>query len=257
MAAAASAYLVGAPTFAYIAGIGGWRLAFLGFVFPFSLLSLLASYLILPSEAKGEENPSSGSVVDALKAVGTNLSASACMITTAIIIATWSVHLIYSPSYLRQSFGLSRGFVSLSTIAGASSYILGSLLSGRALNRYGRRRVALLLSIPAGLALLLYYNLSNLWVILGLSYSACVLFGILHSANTNLSLEQIPAFRGTMMSINQASGNLGSTLVVMLGGWALLEYGFRYLGALIAVLNLIAFLVYWLMVKDPIDHMRK
>ena len=145
--------------------------------------------------------------------------------------------------------------MSLSTIVGASSYILGSLLSGRALNRYGRRRVALLLSVPAGLTLLLYYNLSNLWVILGLSYSACVLFGMLHSANTNLSLEQIPAFRGTMMSINQASGNLGSTLVVLLGGWALLEYGFRYLGVLIAVLNVVAFLVYWFMVKDPLGHM--
>jgi predicted MFS family arabinose efflux permease len=255
MAAAASAYLIRAPTFAYIAGIGGWRLAFLGFVLPFSLLSLVASYLILPSEAKGVGNPSSGSsVVDALKVVGMNLSASACMITTAIIIATWSVHLIYSPSYLRQSFGLSRGFVSLSTIVGASSYILGSLLSGRALNRYGRRRVALLVSVPAGLTLLLYYNTSNLWVTLGLSYSACVLFGMLHSANTNLSLEQIPAFRGTMMSINQAAGNLGSTLVVMLGGWALLKYGFRYLGALIAVLNLFAFVVYWLMVRNPISH---
>jgi predicted MFS family arabinose efflux permease len=255
MAAAALAYLVGAPAFAFIAGIGGWRLAFLGFVLPFSLLSLVSSYVVLPSEAKGEGNPSSGGVVDALKAVGTNLSASACMVTTALVIATWSVHLIYSPSFLRQSFGLSRGFVSLSTIVGASSYIVGSVLSGRVVNRYGRRGVALLVSVPAGLMLLLYYNMPNLWVTLGLSYGACVLFGMLHSANTNLSLEQIPAFRGTMMSINQAAGNLGSTLVVMLGGWALLEYGYRYLGALIAVLNLLAFVVYRLMVKDPLSDL--
>jgi len=151
---------------------------------------------------------------------------------------------------------LSRGFVSLSTIVGASSYIVGSVLSGRVVNHYGRRRVALLVSVPAGLMLLLYYNMPNLWVTLGLSYGACVLFGMLHSANTNLSLEQIPAFRGTMMSINQAAGNLGSTLVVMLGGFALLEYGYRYLGALIAVLNLLAFMVYWLMVKDPLSDLR-
>ncbi len=253
IAASASASLVGAPAFAIIAGIGGWRLAFLGFVLPFSLVSLVSSYLFLPSEGKSGGNPSAGGVVDALKAVGTNLSASACMLTTALVMATWSVHLVYSSSFLRQIFGVSREFVSLSTIVGASSYIVGSVLSGRAVNRFGRRRVALLASVPAGVALLLYYNMPNLWVTLGLSYSSCLLFGTLHSANTNLALEQLPSFRGTMMSINQAAGSLGTTLVVVLGGWTLLEYGFRYLGALIAVLNILAFVVYWLMVKDPIS----
>lgn len=253
IAASASAYLVGAPAFAIIAGIGGWRLAFLGFVLPFSLVSLVSSYLFLPSEGKSGGNPSVGGVFDALKAVGTNVSASACMLTTALVMATWSVHLVYSSSFLRQVFGVSREFVSLSTIVGASSYIVGSVLSGRAVNRFGRRRVALLASVPAGVALLLYYNMPNLWVTLGLNYSSCLLFGTLHSANTNLALEQLPSFRGTMMSINQAAGSLGTTLVVVLGGWTLLEYGFRYLGALIVVLNILAFVVYWLMVKDPIS----
>jgi predicted MFS family arabinose efflux permease len=250
IAASASAYLVGAPSFAVIAGIGGWRLGFLGFVLPFSLLSLVFSYLVLPSEDKGGGNPSAGGVVDALKAVGTNLSASACMITTALVIATWSVHLVYSSSFVRQTFGVSREFVSLSTIVGASCYIVGSVMSGRLVNRFGRRRVALLASVPAGAALLIYYNMPNLWVTLGLNYIAAMLFGTLHSANTNLALEQIPSFRGTMMSINKAAGSLGSTLVVVFGGWALLEYGFPYLGALIIGLNILAFVVYWLMVKD-------
>ena len=253
IAASASAYLVGAPSFAIIAGMGGWRLGFLGFVLPFSLLSLVASFLVLPSEGKGGENPSAGGVVDAMRAVGTNLSASACMLTTGLVFATWSVHLVYSASFLRQTFGVSREFVSLSTIVGASSYIVGSVLSGRMVTRYGRRRVALLASVPAGVALLIYYNMPNLWVVLGLNYVACVLFGTLHSANTNLALEQIPSFRGTMMSINQAAGSLGSTLVVILGGWAILEYGFRHLGALIAGLNVLAFVAYWLMVKDPVS----
>lgn len=253
IAASASAYLVGAPAFAIIAGMGGWRLGFLGFVFPFALLSLAASYLVLPSEGKSGGSPSASGVVDALKAVGTNLSASACMLTTALVIATWSVHLVYSSSFLRQTFGVSREFVSLTTIVGAASYIVGSVLSGRLVNRFGRRMVALLASVPAGASLLLYYNTPGLWVTLGLGYAACVLFGTLHSANTNLALEQLPSFRGTMMSINQAAGSLGSTLVVVLGGWALLEYGFRYLGALIAVLNIIAFVVYWRMVKDPLS----
>jgi predicted MFS family arabinose efflux permease len=253
IAASASAYLVGAPSLAVIAGIGGWRLGFLGFVLPFSLLSLVFSYLALPSEGKRERDPSSGGVVDALKAVGMNMSASACMITSALVMATWSVHLVYSSSFIRQTFGVSREFVSLSTIVGASCYIVGSVTSGRMVNRFGRRRVALLASVPAGAALLLYYNMPNLWVTLGLNYMAAMLFGTLHSANTNLALEQLPSFRGTMMSINQAAGSLGSTLVVVFGGWALLEYGFRYLGVLIIGLNVLAFVVYWLMVKDPVS----
>jgi predicted MFS family arabinose efflux permease len=255
IAAAASAYLVGAPSFAIIAGIGGWRLGFLGFVLPFSLLSLVVSYLVLPSEGRDGGGESSGSVVEALKALGTNLSASGCMLATGLVMATWSVHLVYSSSFVRQTFGVSRGFVSLSTIVGASCYIAGSVTSGRLVNRFGRRRVALLASVPAGAALLLYYNMPNLWVTLILNYTAALLFGTLHSANTNLALEQIPSFRGTMMSINQAAGSLGSTLVVIFGGWALLEYGFRYFGALIVGLNLIAFAVYWLMVKEPVSSL--
>jgi len=191
--------------------------------------------------------------MDALKALGSNLSASACMLTTALVMATWSVHLVYSSSFVRQGFGVSRGFVSLSTILGASCYIIGSVTSGRLVNRFGRRRVALLASIPAGVALLLYYNMPNLWVALGLSWTSALLFGTLHSSNTNLALEQLPGFRGTMMSINTAAGSLGTTLVVMFGGWAVLEYGFRVLGALVLGLNLVAFAVYWLMVKEPVS----
>jgi predicted MFS family arabinose efflux permease len=254
-AASASAYLVGAPIFAIIAGIGGWRLAFAGFIFPFSLLSLVSSYLFIPSEEKGGEPPSTGGVFDALKAVGTNLSASACMLTTALVFATWIVHLVYSSSFLRQTFSVSREFVSLSTILGASSYIVGSVLSGRVVNRFGRKKIATLASIPAGVALLLYYNTPNIWATLLLGYAACILFGTLHTANSNLSLEQIPGYSGTMMSINSAAASLGSTLVVIVGGWTLLEYGFRYIGALIVGLNIIAFIIFRLLVKDPIKDL--
>ncbi len=150
---------------------------------------------------------------------------------------------------------MSREFVSLSTILGASSYIVGSVVSGRVVNRFGRKKIATLASIPAGAALLLYYNTPNIWATLILGYAACILFGTLHTANSNLSLEQIPGYSGTMMSINSAAASLGSTLVVIVGGWTLLEYGFRYIGALIVGLNIIAFIVFRLLVKDPINDL--
>ena len=53
----------------------------------------------------------------------------------------------------------------------------------------------------------------------------------------------------------RAAASLGSTLVVIVGGWTLLEYGFRYIGALIVGLNIIAFIVFRLMVKDPIKNL--
>lgn len=250
LGASAAAYLIGAPVFAYISGIAGWRWAFLGFVLPMTALALLFAAYGLP-RPKSDEGVGGGSVVEAFRAVFTNASATACLVGNLIILSTWSTHLSFSSSLLRQRFLVSTGFASLSTIVGAACYIVGSVSSGRIVNRVGRKNLAVLLTIPAGLFLLGVYNLGYMPLVLVSSWLGALLNGMLYSATSNLTLEQLPRFRGTMMSISSATGSLGSAIGTAFGGWILVTYHYNQLGWFMGAFNVVAVLIYYFITKDP------
>jgi predicted MFS family arabinose efflux permease len=250
LGASAAAYLIGAPVFAYISGIGGWRWAFLGFILPVAALSLTFAAYGLP-RPRIEEGGEHGSVVAAFRAVFTNASAAACLLGNLIINATWSTHLSFSSSLLRQRFLVSTGFASLSTIVGATCFIVGSVSSGRLVNRFGRRRLSVLLAIPAGLALTGVYNLKSLPLMLISGWHGALLNGMLFSASSNLTLEQLPRFRGTMMSIAGATGSLGAAMGTAFGGWILVTYHYNQLGWFMGAFNVVALLLYYFIARDP------
>lgn len=248
--ASAAAYLIGAPVFAYISGIGGWRWAFLGFVLPMTVLSLIFAAYGLP-RPRSDEGGGGGSVVEAFKAVFTNASATACLVGNLIILSTWSTHLSFSSSLLRQRFLVSTGFASLSTIVGATCYIVGSVSSGRLVNRFGRKRLAVLLAIPAGLFIAGVYNLEYMPLVLVSGWIGALLNGMLYSATANLTLEQLPRFRGTMMSISSATGSLGSAMGTAFGGWILVTYHYNQLGWFMGAFNVVALALYYFIARDP------
>ncbi len=250
LGASAAAYLIGAPIFAYISGIGGWRWAFLGFVLPLSVLSLMFAAYGLPRQ-RSDEGEREGSVLEAFRAVFTSASATSCLVGNLIIMSTWSTHLSFSSSLLRQKFLVSTGFASLSTIVGATCFIAGSVSSGRLVNKVGRKRLAVLLTIPAGLLLLGVYNLEYLPLVLVFSWLGALINGMLISATSNLTLEQLPMFRGTMMSISSATGSLGSAIGTAFGGWILVTYYYPQLGWFMGTFNLVAVLLYNFFTKDP------
>lgn len=251
--ASALAYLVGAPVIAFVEGLGGWRTAFLVFVLPTSILSLALAHFGIPVEP-GDHGRVSGDVSysEAFRAVFTNKSAAACLLGSLLVMAVWSTHLAFSASFIRQRFMVSTGFASVSTIVGAFSFIVGSVTSGRIVNRIGRKRVTSLTAAPAGVLLLLYYSVSNLWVALLLGWAAALVNGMLSSANNNLTLEQVPGHRGTMMSINASAGSLGATIGTGVGGWILLSYGFLSLGSMLGAMGVLAAVIYFSLVKDPL-----
>jgi predicted MFS family arabinose efflux permease len=251
--ASALAYLVGAPVIAFVEGLGGWRTVFLVFVLPTSILSLLLAHFGIPV-GPGDHGRVGGDVSysEAFRAVFTNKSAAACLIGSLLVMAVWSTHLAFSASFIRQRFMVSTGFASVSTIVGAFSFIVGSVTSGRIVNRMGRKRVTSLTAAPAGLLLLLYYSITNLWVALLLGWAAALVNGMLTSANNNLTLEQVPRHRGTMMSINTAAGSLGSTIGTGMGGWMLLSYGYLSLGSMLGAMGVAAAAIYFSLVKEPL-----
>ncbi|UCH57075.1 MAG: MFS transporter [Candidatus Bathyarchaeota archaeon] len=252
VAGGASSYLVGAQVIAFIAGIGGWRLAFLGFVLPSIIIGLFLVRIFLP---RRKTNPGAamgrGGYLEGLRVVASERAAAACLAGTALRSASFQVVLLYATSLVREKFLVSRGSASMYMTSAALCYILGSLLSGSLVERVGRKTttvIALLLASVFTMALTLS---NNLLLALATDFISALFFGMATSAGQSLNLEQVPRFRGPMMSMNSATMNIGAALGAGFGGFVILMYGYEPLGVALGVLGIIAALVIQFLAVDP------
>jgi len=185
------------------------------------------------------------------KGVLSNRSASACLIGSALSGAAWMAVPIYAPSFFRQRFLMSTGSVSILVLVAALCYICGSLTGGRLVKRFGRKPSTVLGALGAGMFTVLYTNLFDLWSSISVVVLACLFAGIRLSASTGLILEQVPAFRGTMMSVRHATVALADALGSGIGGLVLLHFGYGGMAAVLGSMGIAAAAVFQLLAIDP------
>jgi predicted MFS family arabinose efflux permease len=256
LAGGSISYLVGAPVVSYLAGLGGWKMAFLGFMLPVSLVSLLLAFIGVPEENINPESPTRGlNYLDGFKKVLANRSAVACLVGASLGMATWTATLTYSISFFRQRFSIPTSWASLILSGLALCFTLGSLSGGYLINIFGRKRSTIISTILLGISTMLFLNLSVLWLSLIMALVCCVLAGMRYSASDNLTLEQIPEFRGAMMSIGSAASSLGSTLGAGVGGLTLISWGYGGLGLSLSSFGIAAAAIYLLFAIDPTSRL--
>ena len=252
MAGAALSAVVGAPIIGFIAGLWGWRITFIGFVLPISLLSLLLAMKILPSAVGGQQvGMSGGRYFTGFKAVFANGSAIACLVAEMLRVSGFIVFYIYSASFLRQRFLMSTGFTSLFFPLTALCYTLGSFVSGRLVASFGRKPVTVAAILLSGVSTISFILSPSLWLALMLNLIGCLFAGINSSAAQSLNLEQVPEFRGAMMSMSTAAMNLGEAIGAGMGGLALLLFGYEALGVSLGAMAIAAAMIYHLLTTDP------
>jgi len=252
IAGGALPFVIGAPIIASIAGLGGWRLAIIGFVIPILLASILLAFIGLPSISHSHRSAVNGKTyLRSFKSVLSGRSPIACLIGDALRSASFIAILIYGASFFRQRFSVSVDFASIWILGAASCYTLGSLVSGPLVNGFGRKTSTVLTAFLAGIFAITYACVFNLWLSLALSLIDSWFFGMVTSAANNLTLEQVPEFRGTMMSIDTAAINLGSALGTALGGLALLSFDYEGLGIVLGVIGVVAAVVFQFLTTDP------
>jgi DHA1 family inner membrane transport protein len=251
VAGGALAVSCGAPI---IARIGDWRLAFLGYVFPFALLSVVLAVTGIPSGHQ-ETVPSRQSTqyVESFKAILANKSAVACLAGNALGNAGWQAIFLYSSSFFRQRYFVSTELASLLVFGGALCVTLGGLVSGRVINRVGRKKLAVLVSGLLGVCLMPYTAVSSLWFATVTRFLGSWLAGMMFSASASLELEQLPRFRGTMMSISAAMQSVGSALGAAIGGYVLLVYDYELVGISLGALAVIGAVIVHVLAVDPIS----
>jgi len=133
----------------------------------------------------------------------------------------------------------------------ATSFTLGALISNRFVNKFGRKPVTLVSALMIGLFVLFTTIVPNLWISLALCLTGYLFMGLNSTAATSLTIEQVPQFRGTMMSMNSASTSMSGVLGSGLGGLALLMYGYKALGPSLGLLGLASGVIMYLIVVDP------
>lgn len=253
MATVGISYIIGTPVIQYLSGLGSWRLPYLIYALPLTLLSLPLSLRGIPSESSSQSAENSVNFVDGYRGVFSKLSANVCLICNSLSAAAWAGIGLYAISFFRQRFTVSLGFATYLLIASAILYTFGTLISGRFVNRFGRKKVTSIAALSSGVFTFFFTVSPNLWVSIVLTSMACIASGVRNSAHIALTLEQVPEYRGTMMSVSSASVSLGSALGSGVGGMALLWFGYRAIGPSLGLLGLVSAILLYRFVVDTAD----
>jgi len=99
-------------------------------------------------------------------------------------------------------------------------------------------------------------NVTDVWLSVILWYLAGLVSSFRDQAFTTLVLEQVPAFRGTMMSFISLSNSLALAIGTSIGGVILLSYHYEFLG-LFGILVMMGALVFHFFTIDPIKSLAK
>ncbi|MFX0200067.1 MAG: MFS transporter [Candidatus Hodarchaeota archaeon] len=254
MTTAALAYLISAPFIGFIASLkfDGWRWAFLGFVLPIPLLSFVIAAKGVPSPTQSPTTmKNQGMYWEGYKEVIFNRSATSCLVGSVLRVAGFQAILLYGVAFLRERFLITIRFASIIIIVGALCFIIGSQVSGHVINRLGMKPVTILTAIGAGIFTITQMNVPNFGLAVTFRFLAGMSFGLLATVANSLSLEQIPSFRGTMMSLNSASTWMGSALGASVGGLALNFFDYNGVGIALGTMVIAAAIIYYLLVSDP------
>ncbi len=139
--------------------------------------------------------------------------------------------------------------------------LVGGILTGGFLvNPVGRKRLMVVSAFTAVLASVLSYALMvfvpNLWLGIGVRSIGFFFGGFVFTAGPNLLVEQVPNYRGTMMSLAGGLNGLGVALGTFVGGAALTLLGASAQGysisvGLLGLLGLTGTSILVLFAKDP------
>lgn len=244
-AAGGLSFIFGGYVVNYFVSLGGWRAAFLGYAMLVPLTALFFSAKTIPSRESGPFM--SKKLLDAFRAILTNRSALGCLIGNLFASASVQGLYFYSFSFLRENFVLSPFLAASIYSLSSVFFFVGSYFSGKLVNRFGRKSVLVFCLFLISLSTIIYTNIlltsvSILFILIGHFFCA-----LQYSSSNGLSLEQIPRFRGTMMSLNSSAMYVGYSLGTGLGGYVLLMTSWNFFGISLGLAAMIsAIIIYWL-----------
>ena len=243
-------FLIGGTIVGALFQHGGWRLPFLVFGGSVSLLGFLACFRWLPPVHV--ESGSSRSFLEGLRSILGNRPSVFLLFSHVLASAAIQGLYLYSFSFIQETHGASVTTAGLVFTATALFFMPGSLVTGRLVDRYGRKAITLLGVACFSIFIVLYAYAPDLrtsvaFILVGHFFDA-----LRTSAFNSLALELVPHHRGTMMSLSTAGTYLGYSLGAAVGGLILLRSGYMMMATMLTGAGLLAAAVIWLTVEDPL-----
>jgi predicted MFS family arabinose efflux permease len=235
----------------FFSGPEGWRSYLLWFALPISLVALTAVYFGVPSPPQKTKVVRKKAYLSSFKQVFLKKSAAACLIGVMAKQAALAWSFIYASSFFRKEFGLSIAGVALVVFASVVTVFFAEVVGGSLVNRVGRKLQLVAALVIATPPLLLEAFIPNLEIVLILNLIVVFFFYLADPASVNLTLEQAPESRGTMMSINGIFVTSGLGLGAALGGAALALSSWTGVILTFAVLQLISAAIFFFLTEDP------
>jgi DHA1 family inner membrane transport protein len=229
----------------------GWRTAYLIYVLPIALISLILSFLGLASIEDEERTGGEKSLLAGFRKILRNRSALSCLFATSLAMAAWISVMSYGISFYREQYLVPTDWAGYIWSGLALCFTVGSLVTGRLVDRFGRKPLSLFSALLVGVSAVLFTNLPSFVVSIFFALNAGFFAGLMYSVSNSLSLEQVPEFRGSMMSLNAGFNSLGAALGSAIGGLALTYGGYSLLGICLGFCGVIAALIYYLLTHDP------
>ena len=252
MAGASLSMVVGSPIIGYISVLSGWRMAFLGWMLPLSLISLILTMVGLrnPVRINTSENQSSN-ILHGIKEITSNRSASACLIASALYGGSVQSMMTYGASFFREKFLVSTEYTSFILLIATVLALIANVVSSQFTDRIGRRMLSVVTSLTIGVFMALYHLIPTQLLSVSTFLLIFLFIGLLFPAANALNLEQVPEYRGTMMSLSSASEKIGSTIGISLGGYILLRLNWQSLGIFLGGWGIIAAGILFFFAIDP------
>jgi len=241
------------PISGFIANVAGWRFNFILQILPISLTGLFLAFLAVPSKPHVQTTAIENvTYLESFKKILTDRSATACL--AGSILSTAGIQIgLFAVLFYRQRFSMSTDSMVLLNMGMIIIFIIGSFVAGRLTNKFGAKQLAVTGTFLTGLFTMTFFLIPN---ILG-----ALFFDVLHvwfaaiaaPAYLCLALAQVPKFRGTMMSMNSATGSLAKMVAPAVGGTLLVLTfdSYEAVGLALGGMSVAAAIILFLLARDP------
>jgi predicted MFS family arabinose efflux permease len=250
VAAGTLAFVIGAPTIGLIASVGNWRSVMIWFALPSALITLILAFLVIPNKPSNDPPIDKEPFFAGCKQAFSNSSAMASLFVTMFTMAEGSIG-YYTVSFFISQFAISITLGSIVIVVGNLLAAAGGVVAGLFVNKVGRKTLGIFACFAAASLTLSFTFMPTFGLSWGLNALRFWFAGMSVTAASSLVIEQLPKFRGTMMSLNSTFMLLGTLLASVGGGIALDIYNYQTLALILGGLGIVGTVVWIVLIRDP------